>query len=60
MRLRILGPVELVVANRQVKIGRPRKHVVLTTLALRANRLVSVDQLIDAVGGDAPPTTARS
>ncbi|HEY1918702.1 MAG TPA: BTAD domain-containing putative transcriptional regulator [Streptosporangiaceae bacterium] len=60
MRLRILGPLELVADRRMVKIGGPREHVVLAALALRANRVVSVDQLIDAAWGDAPPTTARS
>lgn len=60
MRLRILGPLELVAGNRQVKIGGPREHIVLAVLALRANRVISVEQLIDAVWGDAPPTTARS
>jgi DNA-binding SARP family transcriptional activator/tetratricopeptide (TPR) repeat protein len=60
MRLRILGPLELVADRRMVKIGGPREHIVLAALALRANRVVSVDQLIDAAWGDAPPNTARS
>lgn len=60
MRLRILGPLELIVANRRVKIGGPREQIVLATLALKANRVIPVEQLIDAVWGEAPPTTARS
>ncbi|MEV0388570.1 BTAD domain-containing putative transcriptional regulator [Nonomuraea sp. NPDC050643] len=36
-----------------------RQRVVLATLLLEANRLVSVDRLIDAVWDDNPPSTAR-
>jgi DNA-binding SARP family transcriptional activator/tetratricopeptide (TPR) repeat protein len=57
--LRILGPIELVAGRRSVKIGGPREHIVLATLALKANRVTSVEQLIDAVWGDYPPSTAR-
>src|SRR5690242_18691308 len=57
--LRILGPLELVAGRRLMKIGGPREHVVLATLALRANRVISVEQLMDAVWGEAPPSTAR-
>jgi DNA-binding SARP family transcriptional activator/tetratricopeptide (TPR) repeat protein len=57
--LRILGPLELVADRRSFKIGGPREHVVLATLALRVNRVTSVEQLMDAVWGEAPPSTAR-
>jgi DNA-binding SARP family transcriptional activator len=57
--LRILGPFELVANDRLWKIGGPRDQVVLAMLALRANHVVSVDQLIDAVWRDDPPPTAR-
>lgn len=59
MQLRILGPLELVAGRRSFKIGGPREHIVLATLALRADRVVSVDQLVDAVWDGAPPSTAR-
>jgi DNA-binding SARP family transcriptional activator len=60
MQLRILGPLELVADHGPVRIGGPREHVVLAALALRANRVVTVEYLIDAVWGQDPPTTARS
>ncbi|GAA2659001.1 MULTISPECIES: BTAD domain-containing putative transcriptional regulator [Actinosynnema] len=60
MRLRLLGPVELVLDQRSVDIGGPRQRVVLAVLGLNPNRVVPVDQLIDAVWGEAPPSTARS
>ncbi|MBV9450226.1 MAG: tetratricopeptide repeat protein [Streptosporangiaceae bacterium] len=60
MQLRILGPLELVADGQQIKIGGPREQVVLATLALGANRVVLVEQLIDAVWDADPPPTARS
>ncbi|WP_063747062.1 AfsR/SARP family transcriptional regulator [Saccharothrix sp. NRRL B-16314] len=59
MGLRILGPLQLVVGSRSYKIGGPREHVVLATLALKPNRVTSVEQLVDAIWGDVPPSTAR-
>ncbi len=59
MQLRILGPLELVASRRSFKIGGPRDHIVLATLALRADRVVSVDQLVNAVWDGSPPSTAR-
>jgi DNA-binding SARP family transcriptional activator len=51
--------MELVSGRRTFKIGGPREHIVLATLALKANRVISVDQLMDAVWADSPPSTAR-
>ncbi|WP_340539819.1 AfsR/SARP family transcriptional regulator [Nocardioides sp. GXZ039] len=42
-----------------IRIGGHREHVVLALLALRANRVVSGDELIDAVWGERPPSTAK-
>ncbi|MBB5873469.1 DNA-binding SARP family transcriptional activator [Allocatelliglobosispora scoriae] len=60
MGLRILGPLELVAGSRSFKIGGPREHIVLATLAQKVNRITSVEQLMDAVWGDHPPSTARA
>ncbi|MBC6447383.1 AfsR/SARP family transcriptional regulator [Actinokineospora xionganensis] len=59
MGLRILGPLELVAGGSSFKIGGPRDRIVLATLALRVNRVTSVEQLMDAVWGESPPSTAR-
>ena len=59
MELRLLGPPELVVDRRTIDLGGPRQRLVLTLLALNANRVTSVEHLLDAVWGDAPPSTAR-
>ncbi|GAA0384300.1 hypothetical protein Acor_78190 [Acrocarpospora corrugata] len=59
MDFRILGPLEAVGASGQVAKIPPRERVVLGMLLLRPERTVSVDQLVDAVWDDLPPTTAR-
>lgn len=59
MGLRLLGPVELVLDGRSLDLGGPRQRVVLAVLGLNANRVVPVEQLIDAVWGTTPPSTAR-
>src|SRR6266568_6475689 len=60
VRLRLLGPLQLVVDGRSVDLGGPRHRIVLSLLALNANRLVSTDRLVDAVWGTSPPSTART
>ncbi|MGX7825888.1 AfsR/SARP family transcriptional regulator [Actinokineospora sp. 24-640] len=60
MRLRLLGPLELVVGRRLVNLGGPRQRVVLAMLALNANRVTPVDSLVDALWDESPPSTARA
>ena len=57
--VRLLGPLELTVGGRAIDVGGPRQRVVLAVLALNVNRVVSVEQLVDAVWDDEPPSTAR-
>ncbi|WBB79882.1 BTAD domain-containing putative transcriptional regulator [Micromonospora sp. WMMD882] len=59
MGLRLLGPVELINGDRPLKLSGTRQRIVLAVLGLNINRVVPVDQLIDAVWGADPPTTAR-
>ena len=56
--LRVLGPLE--VSGEGVEIPPGRHQVVLGALVLDANRVVRVDQLIDALWYDDPPATART
>jgi DNA-binding SARP family transcriptional activator len=58
--LRVLGPLELTVDGRSIDLGGPRQRIVLSMLALNANRVASVEHLIDAVWESTPPSTARS
>ncbi|AUS77269.1 transcriptional regulator [Actinoalloteichus sp. AHMU CJ021] len=56
---RIMGPLRVLRGGRPVRVPGARDRVVLSMLALDANRVVSVDRLIDAVWAGAPPRSAR-
>ena len=45
--------------GREQAAGQPRQLAVLGVLATRANRVVSRGELVDAVWGDQPPTSAE-
>jgi YVTN family beta-propeller protein len=55
---RLLGPVEVSDGDRPVRLGEGRQRAVLAVLLLHRNEAVSSDRLIDALWGEAPPTTA--
>ncbi|WP_326948303.1 tetratricopeptide repeat protein [Amycolatopsis sp. NBC_01307] len=58
---RILGPLEIRdVAGGELRIPPGRQQTVLATLLVDANRVVSLDQLIEAIWYDDPPATART
>lgn len=56
MEVRILGPLEVVHAGTPVVLGGSKQRAVLAILALRVNRVVSTDFLVDGLWGTAPPT----
>ena len=59
MEFRILGPLEVVDDDgRLVELGGAKQRAVLAVLLLRANRVVSRDELIDALWGERAPVTA--
>ncbi|TCB99002.1 tetratricopeptide repeat protein [Micromonospora zingiberis] len=58
MRFQILGP--LCVGGGEATITARRDRVVLAVLLLRTNRVVSVDELVDAMWEEDPPATARA
>lgn len=59
MALRILGPLEIVVDGESLRIGGPKERIVLAALVLKANRVTSIDHLVDAVWATSPPQSAR-
>lgn len=59
MDLRILGPLEVSVQGNQVQLGGARHRILLAILALEANRLVTVDKLVQSLWEENPPPTAR-
>lgn len=50
MEFRILGPLEVVVDEQPVELGR-RQRALLATLLLHAGQTVSTERLIDAISG---------
>jgi DNA-binding SARP family transcriptional activator len=51
----ILGPLEVVRSGCAVPLGGPRQRAVLALLLLEANRVVSIDRLVEDVWGGRPP-----
>ncbi|MDQ2587490.1 AfsR/SARP family transcriptional regulator [Saccharothrix yanglingensis] len=60
MEFRVLGPVEAVVDGGTAPVGGPKPKTLLALLAVHAGRVVSLDQLVDAVWGEHPPERSRS
>ncbi|PAU48128.1 AfsR/SARP family transcriptional regulator [Streptomyces albireticuli] len=59
-RILLLGPVQYVpVRGTAARPGAPGPQAVLAALALRAGNLVTIDELIDGLYHDDPPSTAR-
>jgi DNA-binding SARP family transcriptional activator/tetratricopeptide (TPR) repeat protein len=57
LRVGVLGPVIALDGAQELPVGQPRQQAVLGILAMRANRVISRGELIDAVWGqDAPPS----
>ncbi|MEJ3655842.1 AfsR/SARP family transcriptional regulator [Actinomycetes bacterium KLBMP 9759] len=60
MHVKVLGPLEAVVAGRSVLPAAFMPRRVFAVLALRAGSVVPVASLIDELWGDRPPRTART
>jgi DNA-binding SARP family transcriptional activator len=58
MEFRILGPLEAVEGDRIVPLGGPRQRALLALLLTHANRVVSVDRLIDELWQEETPAAA--
>ncbi len=55
---RLLGPVEVWFDDERLDLGFPRQRTLLAILLVEANRLVTVEVLIDRIWGDHPPARA--
>lgn len=58
LRVAVLGPVRAWRGEVELDLGAARKRSVFAMLAVRANQVVSREQLIDGVWGEASPTSA--
>ena len=56
---RVLGPVQVWTAGRQMVLGDRKQRLVLAILLLEANQLVPVERLVDLLWPDVPPPSAR-
>src|SRR5580693_2486398 len=59
MQLRVLGQVEALAHNAPLFLGGPKHRTVLRCLALRANTVVPMEDLLLALWGRRPPRTCR-
>lgn len=58
--VKCLGPLELCVGGRPLRLTTGRLRTLVVVLAMSAGRVVSFDRLADAVWADAPPVDARA
>jgi predicted ATPase/DNA-binding SARP family transcriptional activator len=58
IELGILGPLEARRDGASIRLGAAKERALLTALLMRANAIVSRDQLIEDLWGDDPPVTA--
>jgi DNA-binding SARP family transcriptional activator/Tfp pilus assembly protein PilF len=59
LRVGVLGPVTAWHDDQELSVGQPRQQAVLGILAMRANRVISRGELVDAVWGQDPPASAE-
>jgi DNA-binding SARP family transcriptional activator len=57
---RLLGPLQVIGPGGAVRVPPGRQEVILATLLLEVNRVVSTDLLVDLLWEDDPPDTART
>lgn len=55
----VMGPLEVRGQGLEIRIGGARERAILTALVLHANRVVSVERLIEAVWVEGAPRSAR-
>ena len=58
MEFRILGPLEVLEEGHSLALAAGKQRALLAILLLRANEVVSSDELIDGLWGERPPASA--
>ena len=59
MEFGLLGPLLVRVGRMPVRVSAGKQRVLLAALLVRANQVVGVDDLADAVWDGSPPESAR-
>jgi predicted ATPase/DNA-binding SARP family transcriptional activator len=57
-QFRILGPVEALVDGEPCALGAPKQRGLLALLLVNRRRVVTAEQLVDGLWGEAPPASA--
>lgn len=60
VRVELLGPLQVTVDGRLVAAGGPKLRAIVAVLGLAGGRVVSVEDVLDAVWGEDLPATARN
>ncbi|HEX4832985.1 MAG TPA: BTAD domain-containing putative transcriptional regulator [Trebonia sp.] len=60
MEFKILGPLEALAGPDRIDVGGPRQRIVIATLLLGVNQVVTTQRLIEALYGSGQPSTGRS
>lgn len=59
MEVRLLGPLELLVEGRPIRLEASKQRTLLALLALHANEVVAADRAVDELWGERPPASAH-
>jgi DNA-binding SARP family transcriptional activator/predicted negative regulator of RcsB-dependent stress response len=59
MDFAVLGPLEVQDNDRHIQLGPPKQRTLLAILICHANKVVSMDRLVDELWGAEPPKTAQ-
>jgi len=59
VEFRVLGPVEVRDGDRLVAVPTVKARTLLVALLLRANRVATIDELVDQIWDDSPPASPR-
>jgi len=60
VKFRVLGPLEVTVGSERLDLGGSRQQIVVATLLLSANKVVTMDRLLEAIYGENLPPTSRA
>jgi DNA-binding SARP family transcriptional activator len=60
VRIRLLGPLEVVSGGSSLDLGGRRQRQLLALLAINLNQVVSLDRIVDELWGESPPARVEA